>query len=424
MIDGKYAVLRELGSGSTGTVYEAENSVLGKRVAMKLWRCSLAGDAQRFERFIGGARAAASIAHLNVVEIFDHGVTQDGAPYVVMERLEGETLTELVARRGALPPALACELMVQVLAGLGAAHALGVVHGNLTPSNVIVTYPRPEEPLVKLVDFGVAGTFASTHAGQEGLDGTAMYAAPERAQGGEADARSDIYAAGVILYEMLAGEPPFDGPVSEIVQKVIAGQWRPLANVNPAVPRLLALAVSHAMASKPEDRIASAHDFARQLAPYVSQPPPHSVPSGPAEGLLHLDVGASNRQRSDSAASRPPRDFPSLQLAKVAGKPKGEPLADELLQSPIIPRAPSAPKIQLSAGEREVETWSDAPSPERKASSPPSAEAAPGNPLPLDRDPPPSLRQSLGMVPWKRAAYAAAVGIGLGLLVAWLFHLR
>jgi hypothetical protein len=231
--------------------------------------------------------------------------------------------------------------------------------------------------------------------------------------------------------------------MGEVLKKVIAGQWRPLSAINPAVPRLLALAVAAAMATDPARRMLSARVFAKQLAPYVSQAPPHSVPHGPnsADAFLLRAVSAVPEIKMISTSdlpdpSRPPRDFPSLQLARVAGKPRGEPLADSLLQSPIIPRASPPPKFQLSLGIRDVEMWSNAPA----AINYEPTEDKPLVELPLSeapvkdaRDPIfdslPSADQTAASPDepkeqaWHRGMLAAAVGVGAGAVLAWLYRL-
>ena len=146
VLDGKYALLRELGSGGTGTVYEAENLIVGKRIAIKLMNASAFAEPDSQARFVAEARAAARISHANVVDIHDLGVSREGVPYLVMELLRGETLESVIDTRGPLAPAYACELFLQILAGLSAAHAQGIVHCDLKPANVLVTHPRPDRP--------------------------------------------------------------------------------------------------------------------------------------------------------------------------------------------------------------------------------------------------------------------------------------
>jgi serine/threonine protein kinase len=440
LFDGKYLLIRELGAGAAGTVHEAEHLIVGKKVAIKILHAELVRNETLRSRFVAEARAAAQIGHPNVVDIYDFGITSRGVPYIVMELLEGETLEQLLARREVLPPAYACELTVQLLSGLGAAHSMGIVHRDLKPANVIVTHPRPDSPLVKILDFGIAQGVHDPN-GEEGLIGTPVYMAPEQALGKPVDARADLYSLGVMLYEMLAGEAPFSGSAADVLKRVVVGQWKPLANVNPAVPRLLGLAVSVAMATEPTRRVQSAHAFAAQLTQYLSHPPPHSVQQGPrsADAFL-LSAGTRPpeiRMISDAPeAHRPSRDFPALGLAKIAGRPRGEPLADSLLQSPIIPRAPSAPKIQLHPGIREVERWSDAPAPlpegEEEEEEPEPAAVQPRETTAKAADPVfdvPSSRHYVNeseppaKPPWKRAAVAAAVGMGLGAVLAWIYQM-
>jgi serine/threonine protein kinase len=448
-IEGKYALIREIGSGAAASVYEAEHMIVGKRVAIKLLHPIVARDESLVARFIGEARAVAQIGHENLVDIYDFGVTGDRSPYLVMELLAGETLEALLERRGALPPAYACELMAQILAGLAAAHSIGIVHCDLKPANVFITHPRPDKPLVKVLDFGIAkGVAAAALHNDVGLLGTPLYMSPEQAVAArDVDERADVYAAGVILYEMLAGEPPYGGDLGDVLQKVIQGRVRPLAKVNPAVPPKLAHAVTAAMKTNRDERIPSAHAFAYQLAPYLSHPPPFSIQDGPRSAHAFLltakDAGIRITSGEDALLSRPPRDFPSLHLAKVAGKPNGEPLSDDILQSPIIPRAPGAPHIQSFGSERDLERWSNAPA-RIPTSEGPQAQQGQSEPVETTRskkarrfvsespsrrrfsDEAPlslaeaSLRPSR---PWRRAIFATAVGVGLGAALAWLSYL-
>jgi serine/threonine protein kinase len=421
-IDDKYLLLREIGSGSAGTVYEAEHLVVGKHVALKLLHTPSSTDEIMRERFVGEARAAAQIGHANVVDIYDLGVSNRGIPYLVMELLHGETLEQILARRGAIPPSEACEIMTQVLAGLGAAHSLGIVHRDLKPANVMVTYPRPDAPLVKVLDFGIAkGVLGGSAQDDEGLLGTPVYMAPEQALAGDVDERADVYAAGVMLYEMLAGTPPFSGTAAEVVTKVVAGNWKDLSVVNPEVPRLLVLAIASAMTKNLAKRIPTANEFAGHLVPYLSHPPPHSVPDGGSpDALLLASSQHADIKIVDSAPGPMPRDFPSIHLARVEGKPRGEPLADAVLKSPVIPRAPTAPKIHVSGGD--VETWSDAPAPQPKASVNSNQRLLSAVDV-LFQSRAPEARRSRPISPWRVAAWAAVLGVGVGAIIAWLYHL-
>jgi serine/threonine protein kinase len=424
-IDDKYLLLREIGSGSAATVYEAEHLIVGKHVALKVLHTPSSTDEVMRERFVGEARAAAQIGHANVVDIYDLGVSNRGVPYLVMELLHGETLEQILKRRGTVPPAEASEIMTQVLAGLGAAHGLGIVHRDLKPANIIVTYPRPDAPLVKVLDFGIAkGVLGGSAQDDEGLVGTPVYMAPEQALTGDVDQRADVYAAGVILYEMLAGEPPFSGTTAEVVSKVIAGKFKDVGAVNPALPRLLTLAITRAMSKDLGARIATAHEFARHLVPYLSRPPPHSVPAGSPSADAFLLVSNQNqdiRIVNSGARSPLPRDFPSMHLARVDGKPRGEPLEDSVLKSPVIPRAPTAPKILMSGGD--VETWSDAPAPQPKSGPASSRRFGAVDVLFQSRAPADSGRRSKPVSPWRIAAWATLLGVGIGALIAWLYHL-
>src|SRR6266850_6557327 len=196
-ISGKYKLLRLLGEGAAGNVWEAENLLVGRHVAIKILHASVASRPDMQQRFLAEARLSAKLAHPNVVDVYDLGRTDEGTPYIVMELLDGETLEKMLARRHRLPAPVACELMMQVLGTLVAAHKLDIVHRDLKPANIMLVYPRPDQPLVKVLDFGVAqGIQAEGLAPEAGmLFGTPEYMAPEQAAGAKVDARCDVYAA-------------------------------------------------------------------------------------------------------------------------------------------------------------------------------------------------------------------------------------
>src|SRR6187402_1246312 len=227
VLDGKYALLREIGSGASGKVYEAEHLVVGKFVAIKVMNREQFADPEQRVQFVSEARAAARIAHANVVDIHDLGLTPEGVPYLVMELLRGETLEDIIDSRGALPAQYACELMLQVLAALSAAHAQGFLHCDLKPANVMITHPRPDRPHVKVLDFGIARRMHEADGSSaKGSGGTPMYMSPEQARGETVDARSDIYSASAMMYAMLTGRDPFEGKTAgAVLQKVVSGDF-------------------------------------------------------------------------------------------------------------------------------------------------------------------------------------------------------
>ncbi|HEX7665882.1 MAG TPA: serine/threonine-protein kinase, partial [Polyangiaceae bacterium] len=209
VISGKYKLLRLLGDGGMGSVYEAQHEVLGTRVAIKVLHADLARRPGLIERFLQEARVAAQIESPNVVRVSDVDRTPDGIAYLVMELLQGEPLSAVLERDRKIPIPTACEYARQILTALEAAHALGVTHRDLKPENVFVTFAGGR-PVVKIIDFGIAKLRSPTTTGrsltQAGITmGTAEYMAPEQAfSADKADARSDIYAVGVMLYEMVS----------------------------------------------------------------------------------------------------------------------------------------------------------------------------------------------------------------------------
>jgi len=272
-ISEKYRLRRRLGEGAAGDVWEAENLLVGRRVAIKILHPSVASRPEMQQRFLAEARLSAKLAHPNVVDVYDLGRTQEGTPYIVMELLEGETLEKTLQRRKRLPAQFACELMMQVLATLVAAHKLEIVHRDLKPANVMLVYPRPDQPLVKVLDFGVAQGIQADPLGEAGLVfGTPEYMAPEQATGEKVDERCDVYAAGAILYELLAGVPAFRGDTAAVViSRVLTTAPEPLHKLAPDVPRDLEAIILSALAKKPKDRPASAAEMSARIAPFATK---------------------------------------------------------------------------------------------------------------------------------------------------------
>ncbi len=271
VLGDRYRILARIGAGGMGTVYRAIHIAIGKPVAIKV----LAGDwANRPElalRFTQEARSASLVRHPNIVDITDFGYVGEGLPYFVMEYLEGETLGQRIARVGRLPWAQAQPLIVQVLAALHAAHEHGVIHRDMKPDNCfIVTGEQPER--VKVLDFGIAKVIAegtSQQLTQTGaVMGTAAYMSPEQAQSLELDARTDVYSAAVVLFEMLTGRLPFiaNGFLG-VLTKHLTERAPPLRKVAPdaAIPVQVERAVLKAMAKDRAERHASAAELAAVL---------------------------------------------------------------------------------------------------------------------------------------------------------------
>ncbi|MEZ4372035.1 MAG: serine/threonine-protein kinase [Polyangiaceae bacterium] len=360
MIGGKFALLRRLGAGAAAEVFEAENLLVGKRVALKLLHAEHSRRSDVRTHFVSEARAAARIAHPNVVDIHDLGTTEDGCAYMVMELLQGESLTDILGTRGALSPAYACELMLQVLAGVGAAHRQGIVHRDLKPANIVVTHPAPDRPLVKVLDFGIAqgvNPLANAHANGGLVFGTPLYMAPEQAMGREVDNRADIYAAAVVLYEMLCGEPPYSAPdVRGLMLRVAQADWVPLSLRAPELHPTLVACIERALSRDPEDRPTSAEQFARQLEPFarLSLAMPSALPSVQPIPLV---------RRTEESRESGVRI--SLRSARNSD------LSDEQLLNPSFPKPPSWPQLvedalphpgmeeefEVDVAQRQASTW-------------------------------------------------------------------
>lgn len=259
VLDDRYEIEDQIGSGGMGRVFRATDRTLKRRVAVKVLSPSLAKDRGAVERFRREAQAAAALSHPNVVSVFDSGSVKD-VHYIVMEYVEGKTLKDEIADEGALAPDRAVAIAESIARGLAAAHEAGVAHRDIKPGNVLLT----SEGQVKVMDFGIARAVNDESSGK--IFGTAAYVSPEQARGKRGDARSDVYALGCVLHEMLTGHQPFtaDSPVA-VAYKHVSEDAPPPSSVNPAVPERLDAVVARAMAKDPEARYRSAGKMQDEL---------------------------------------------------------------------------------------------------------------------------------------------------------------
>lgn len=266
VVDNRYEVLTKLGEGGMGTVYRVRHKALERPLALKALRSDLSKDADLPVRFIQEAKAAAAVEHPNVVQITDFGTLSTGQPYFVMELLEGDMLSALIKEQGRLPPSRAVGVAIQVAEALSAAHAAGVVHRDLKPDNVNVRRMGHHD-VVKVLDFGlakVAGTSRLTRAGM--VFGTPHYMSPEQAAGEPSDHRVDIYALGVMLFEMLTGRLPFEADSFTGVLAMHMYMQPPSPSSIVGVPLGgIEDVVKRCMAKKPAERYATMGDLLSDL---------------------------------------------------------------------------------------------------------------------------------------------------------------
>ena len=270
---GRYAIRRELGDGAHARVYLADDQKLGRAVAVKVLNAEAAHSLEAVQRLEREGRVSAAINHPNVCAVSDVGRLDSGLPFLVMEHLAGETLANRLQRERHLPVAVAVDFAEQMLLGLYAAHRLGIVHRDVKPANVFLVDLGLGRHLLKLLDFGTAylkGAVAGagealTHVGL--VVGTPEYMSPEQLRGlRDFDARTDVYACGVVLYEMISGRRPFGGlPFDQLCQAIAFMQAPPLLTVAPFVPPPIARAVDIALAMNPSRRHADAAAFLSAL---------------------------------------------------------------------------------------------------------------------------------------------------------------
>lgn len=277
VVGEKYRLVRLLGEGGMGSVYEARHDLIGRRFAVKFLHAELAGHPEILARFRREAQAAGSLENENIAAVTDFGSHQ-GAPYIVMEFLEGQDLAKVLAQTGPLSIARASQILIQVCRGLVAAHARGIVHRDLKPENLLLQTRGDGGDLVKILDFGIAKLKNNDHrpeaATRTGITlGTPYYMPPEQARGQkELDERADIYALGVILYELLSGRKPHNGENYNAILYSILMQAAPrIETFRPDLPPELAAVVHRAMAADANERYSSVSELGQALSSFAGR---------------------------------------------------------------------------------------------------------------------------------------------------------
>ncbi len=337
VIGERYRVVRTLGAGGIGVVCEAENTWTRRRVAIKLLQAKTAEDPEQLERFRVEAQTTSALRHPNIVDVLDMGPDRDtGRLFIIQELLEGSTLQALVDARRPLGPRAAFDLIVPVMGALVAAHAKGVLHRDIKPSNIFLAKDEHGAVTPKLIDFGLAKVLhedAERHKTRTGsIVGTPYYMAPEQARGeSSVDARIDVWALGVVLFELMSGRTPFDGDNTLAVMWKIASTPAPrLDAVAPAVPAAVADIVAKALANGRDDRYPTMAAFldAALACPALA------VPDAPALAAQHA---RSLPPPLTARASRP--ELPVKVAASVATRPT-VPASDPDVQRPELRTTP------------------------------------------------------------------------------------
>jgi eukaryotic-like serine/threonine-protein kinase len=278
---GRYQILDLIGAGANAKVMRAHDPMIGRTVAIKIFSSALAqGDARH--RFLQEARVVGQLSHPSIITLHDMGIEESSStPYLVMEYLEGQALDHLLDK-GSMPFPRACALVAEVAVALHTAHRKGVIHGDVKPANILVT----NENRVKLMDFGMA-RLAARDSADTSLQGTPAYWCPEQILGKPQDSRSDIFSLGIVLYEMVTGNRPFDADsLQGICGRVLSSTPLPASHANPSLPTALDEVIGLCLAKEPSSRISSAEALAEALYPLARRKPSAQTPPQPV-GLRH-----------------------------------------------------------------------------------------------------------------------------------------
>jgi len=377
VLNGRYQLVAQQGSGGMSVIYKSVDRALGRTVAVKILRPSLTNDPSFLEKFRNEARAVANLSHPNIVTVYDVG--SDGPThYIVMELVEGTDLKKIIKEKGALPIDRAIDIAVQICAGLGYAHRSGLVHADVKPQNMLVT---PQD-VVKVTDFGIAQALSHTQPQQraEVVWGSPHYFAPEQARGEQPTPQADVYAVGVVLFELLTGELPYVGTNQQ--ELAMAHIKEPIPNVSelrPGVPDRLAKMIFRAMAKDPRDRYRDADQFgniltqfrdrARDMTAVSPQVPAQPKPQITQPGNRPPGIGGNTK--ADPASSEV--------TAKYSAAPDAQNLYDPRKQ-PSVPNPVARPPQPLE------QRFTTPPPPQQVPQQgyyPPQQQSAQGYPQPM-----------------------------------------
>jgi serine/threonine protein kinase len=306
VVDSRYYLLEKLGQGGMGNVYLGEHLRTRRRCAVKVISRLHAGDPEALSRFIREATNAGRINHPHVATLYDFGEAADGVAYIAMEYVDGEPLSNLLAREGALPAARAVEIARQVAEGVAAAHELGIVHRDLKPGNILIAKDRKGADLVKVVDFGIARAPADaeqdlTRTGF--IIGTPEYMSPEQLIGDPVDGRSDIYSLGCILYQMLTGEHAFSGAFAQVVTRRLNEPPPRPREKNPDIPKALDELIGTALCLQPFQRFQTMEAMRDAMLAAPAQP----VTTGPRRLTAWMRGRTQTHTAVSSAPTQPPQ---------------------------------------------------------------------------------------------------------------------
>ncbi len=301
LFGGRYKIIKKAGTGGMADIFKAEDTILGRLVAIKMLHPQFAHDENFVARFRREAQSAASLNHPNIVNIYDWG-RADSTYFIVMEYIEGENLKQIIGKSGPLSAEIAVKIMIRVCDALEFAHKHQIVHRDIKPHNIIIT----KDGTVKVTDFGIARAGSSTMTQTGSILGTATYISPEQAQGTAVGKSSDVYSLGIVLYEALTGCVPFEGesPVAVAFKQVHEPPPLP-RSINPAISQSLETVILKAMAKNPGERYLSAEEMKADLTRSVKGSPIQAIVPPAEEKTKVMPAAVPPRPRQHATPSVP-----------------------------------------------------------------------------------------------------------------------